>query len=61
MAPRSCVPIQLGLVASVELVGDGVEWMAAQNARLLFLVKPDHLEGVLVDEDLDGNALLGVE
>ncbi len=57
----SCVAIQPGLVASVELVSDAVQRVRAQDAGVLVVVKPCDLKAVPVDEQSDGVAFLWAE
>ena len=59
--PGGSVAIQPGLVAGVELIGDGMKWVAAQNLGVLQSVVPDDLEVDLVEREANGVAFSGVE
>lgn len=60
-SPGSSVAIEPRLVAGVELVSDGVEWVAAQDLRILQSIVPDDLEVDFVESETNGVTFPGVE
>ena len=59
--PVGCVSIQPWLVACMELVSDGVKWVATQNTGMVVVIKPRDFKVVPVDEDSDRMAFLWAE